>query len=274
MGNFASYASLTDLKNALPGSGSADDAALLQELETVSRWIEGRCGRHFSVRSETRYFTASHPNSLLIDDLLSVPTLQTDEDGDLDYDVTWAVTDYILHPRNHYPKTKILVHPNGDYLFLLGIPDGVKITGLWGYGDGESATPYEPSGCTITVANGTATTVTPSDQSLLQVGQTILCGTEQMYIRSLTDGGVGADSGTVFRGVNGTTAAAQAGAAASIYRYPDRIRKACLLRAAQLWMLKQGPMGTIGGGDMTVQAPAPYAVILDLISDYRLIEAG
>ena len=102
MANYASYATLPQLKGDVGISDTTDDALLLRKLEAASRAIEESkygCGRHFSVRSATRTFTACRSDRLLLPyDLLSITTLKTDEDADWDYDYSWATTDYHLAP--------------------------------------------------------------------------------------------------------------------------------------------------------------------------------
>jgi hypothetical protein len=274
---YGTYASLADLKAALNNMAAANtdnDSALRDELEAVSRWIDGPegCNRHFQPRIQTRYYTATRPDRLRIDDLLSVTTLKTlsaNSGGTRTYGDVWAATDYDLEPYNDLPKTAIAVNPGGSHSFPLD-KRGVELAGLIGYGDGDSATPYEASGSTVTVAAADGTTVTASDGTRFAPLQTILAGSEQMYITAVSGNNL-----TAVRGVNGTTAAAHAGAAASIFRYPAKIKKACLLRAAQLWMLRQGPMGQMAGGEFAVSTAAtPYAVIMDLLSEFRRIEVA
>ena len=56
-----------------------------------------------------------------MDDLLSVTTLKTDEDGDRTYEITWATTDYDLMPYNAtlesqaQPYSHLQTTPDGDY---------------------------------------------------------------------------------------------------------------------------------------------------------------
>lgn len=243
MGNYACYATRADLKTTLDVTDTTDDAELLSVLEDVSEWIDDYCGRHFSVRSETRYFTARRRDRLLIDDLLSLTTLAHDEDEDLDYDYTWASGDYLLEPVNRFPRTAIHVHPNGNYDFPAGLIQGVKVIGLWGHGNGHSATPYRDSGTdTAEVLDATETGVDVVDGTALAVGQTILVESEQMYITAISSNTL-----TVERGVNGTTAATHATAKdVYIYQYPRRVARACLIQAARIAKRPSAPFGVIG----------------------------
>ncbi len=250
MADYGCYANLTEFKAALTESGTAEDARLLTALEDTSRWIDNKCSRHFYTKTQTRYYTAKEAARVLLDaDLLAVTTLKTDDDDDFDYDYTWATSDYHLLPFNEVVKWEIRIKVKGSYSFPAN-ERGVEIAGTWGYGDGASNSPWLPTACTITVADATGLTVTPSDQSLLRVGQTILVGTEQIYVTALVDGGVGADSATVVRAVNGTTGAAHAAAAASVALYPSDIRRACLRAAGRAYRLESAPFGVTGSADM------------------------
>lgn len=273
MANYGTYCDRSELKTAIKISDTDDDARLLDALERASRWIDNQTGRHFSVRSETRYFTPTRADRLLIDDLLSVTTLKTDEDSDLDYDDTWTSGDYLLHPRNTWPKLEIKVHPDGDYDFPTGLLDSVQIAGLWGHGDGQSATPYEDSGTdTAEELDATETGVDVVSGAALAVGLTMLVELEQMYVTAIAS-----NTATVKRGVNGTTAATHATSKdIYIYRYPDDIVEATLLRAAQLFYGINAPFNMIGeGGTQTQVVPAQaYARIMDLINPFRRVSVG
>lgn len=224
------YATLTQLKADLGISGTSDDTRLLAMLEAASRHVDNFCDRHFYVKSEARYFDGGK-SPLLVDDLLSITTLKLDNDQDLAYEDIMAATDYELYPLNTFPKGIIKISADSDYAdFAEDVVKGVEIDGDWGYGNGLSATPYKASGTTVTVANATSTAVTAGDGTKLAVGQTILAGSEQMFIRAISGNNL-----TVERAVNGTTGSAHAGATAYIYEYPDAIVHACIMIAARMF---------------------------------------
>lgn len=277
MANYGTYATVAQLKAELgqTAADTVDNGRLLRKLEATSRAIDGAsmgCGREFYIVTEARYFTASHSDRLLVDDLLVVTELATDEDGDGTYETVWTASDYLLDPANSWPKWMVKVHPAGGYSFPL-VERGVRITGQHGYGDGESAAPYEASGATVTVADAVATTVTVSDQSLLAVGQTILVESEQMYVTALADGTP--DTATVKRGVNGTTAAAHNAKPASIYRYPDPIREACLIQASRLFKRGDAPFGIAGSAEYgTVRISTLDPDVRVLLGEFRKVTVG
>ncbi len=134
------YATLTALKARLGITDTTDDTILGQVLDAVSQWIDNDLGRRFytTAADETRYYTAGDGSLLFLDDdLLSVTTLYTDEDGDRTYERTWAATDYDLEPYNAAlegrPYTMLRVTPTGSYSFPAGIRKGVKLIGKFGY---------------------------------------------------------------------------------------------------------------------------------------------
>lgn len=242
-----SYASLTELKAILGISSTTDDTPMRKILEAASRAIESFTDRRFYITSETKYFNGSGP-VLWIPDLLSVTTLKTDEDGDATFENTFQVAtvpvDYFLYGGgiedglNLYPKTRIEINPNGDYgSFANGVKKGVEIAGVWGYGDGTSATPYVTTTITGTVATTTGISLTLSADGTIEIGHTILCESEQMYVTAVPTG-----YATVERGVNSSTAATHSAKTLYYYRYPRDIMQACLDLAVALWQnrSKQG----------------------------------
>ena len=238
------YATLTTLKTRLTISATTDDTTLRLLLESVSRVVDKWCRRHFYALSATRYEDGTSGRLFLSDDLLSVTTLKTDEDGNGVYENTFLAADYLLYPLNGYPKLAVdLSHDSGYSHFANGVRKGVEIAGLWGYGDGDSATPYGPAGVTATATDGTTTSVTVSAAGDLAAGHTILVESEQMYITAIVSTTL-----TVIRAQNGTTGAAHSAKAVSIYQYPDAIREATLMTAARLWRRKDSAFATIIGG--------------------------
>ncbi len=243
--NVNSYASLTELKNVLGVSSTTDDTVMRKILEAASRFIESNLNRRFYCTSETKYFAG---NSILwIPDLLSIDAsgFKGDEDGDGTYEITYATTDYILYgggledELNLFPKTRIEINPYGNYSsFASGVKKGVQIAGTWGYGDGTSATPYVTTTITGTVATTTGTTLTLSADGTIEIGHTILCESEQMYVTAVPTG-----YATVERGVNGSTAATHSAKTLYYYRYPRDIMQACMDLSGALYEMRNKNKG-------------------------------
>ncbi len=244
---FGSYASIADVKGILGISATTDDTMIRKQVEAASRAIDNYCNRTFVTQTATKYFNGA--NVLWIPDLLTVTTLKTDEDGDGTYENTYQVAtepiDYYLYgvgledTLNTFPKIRIETSVYGDYGgFATGCKKGVQIAGVWGYGDGISATPYIAD-TTITedlTAGESAVDVTAVTN--LSAGQLILIGSEQYYIYSISSLTL-----TVEPGVNGTTQATHSsGATIYIYQYPSDIRQACIDLSVALYQnrAKQG----------------------------------
>ncbi len=228
---FGSYASIADIKGVLGISSTTDDTVIRKIAEASSRSIDNYCNRVFVTQTATKYFDGAR--TLWLPDLLSINAsgLKTDEDGNATFENTFATTDYITYGTgledslNTFPITRLEISHDSDYgSFASGVKKGVQIAGIWGYGDGISATPYIVD-TTITkdlTAGESAIDVTSVTN--LSAGQLILIGTEQYYIYS-----VATLTLTVEAGVNGTTEATHSsGATISISQYPSDIRQACI----------------------------------------------
>lgn len=132
------YATLDELKAQIDPEGaitwsSNDDDNLTLALEAATEWIDDRTGLTFEETTATKYYTADDHSELIIDDLLSLDTLKTDDNADGTYETTWTTDDYALEPNDGTPKRIVRAHPNtGDYNFPKGVYDGVEITGDWG----------------------------------------------------------------------------------------------------------------------------------------------
>ncbi len=130
-----------------------DDPILEKEIEVASRVIDNICMRRFYAATETRYYTAECSTELDVDDLLSVTTLKTDENGDRTYEYTWATTDYDLMPYNAalkgWPYIGIEISVFPDYYFPL-TRKGVQIVGSFGF---ASTTPSDIEEACLLIAH-------------------------------------------------------------------------------------------------------------------------
>jgi hypothetical protein len=204
-------------------------------MEASSRAVDKYCHRWFYVLSATRYYAgAARTLFFQEDDILSITTLKTDEDGDGTFENTLTEnTDFFLYPLNGFPKFRIEINPDGNYGgFGAGIKRGIEIVGLFGYGDGKSATPYADIDPKLyTPVNATETEL-EFVGATLEVGWTIILDSEQMYVTA----GPSENIYTVKRAVNGTTGASHAaGVEAYVYDYPDEVREAVIMLTARLW---------------------------------------
>jgi len=118
-------------------SDTDDDAAIEAVITAVSRAIDDVTARRFYAATQTRYYTAHYTDYLTVDDLISVTSLKTDDDGDRTYENTWQTTDYDLMPydasTDGEPYRWIETSPDSDYIFPKGMRKGVEIAGSFGY---------------------------------------------------------------------------------------------------------------------------------------------
>jgi len=135
-----SYATLSEFKAAVGITDTTDDAALQSVLDATDTLIDLYCDRKtgFGTATETRYYTAEDYEYVLTDDLVSVTTLQTDDDANGTYETTWtAGTDYVLAPRNAaldgFPYTEIDTSVTWPRNFPKDVYLGVKVVGVFGF---------------------------------------------------------------------------------------------------------------------------------------------
>jgi hypothetical protein len=135
-----SYASLSEFKAAVGITDTTDDGALQAVLDATDTLIDLHCDRKtgFGTASETRYYTAEDYEYVLTDDLVSVTTLQTDDDANGTYETTWTSgTDYVLAPRNAaldgFPYTEIDTSVTWPRNFPKDVYLGVKVVGVFGF---------------------------------------------------------------------------------------------------------------------------------------------
>ena len=135
-----SYATLAEFKAAVGITDSTDDTALQSVLDATDTLIDLYCDRKtgFGTASETRYYTAEDWEYVLTDDLVSVTTLETDDDANGTYETTWtAGTDYVLAPRNAaldgFPYTEIDTSVTWPRNFPKDVYLGVKVVGVFGF---------------------------------------------------------------------------------------------------------------------------------------------
>ena len=137
-----SYASIEELQAHIDASGgvswnAADLGNMSLALEAATRWLDERTDTNFRAVSGTRVFTARFHDWLIIDDLVSLTSLKTDDDDDGVYETVWTTGDYRLGPRNavarNRPYRDIRCTADGDYAFPTKVRDGVEIVGLFGY---------------------------------------------------------------------------------------------------------------------------------------------
>ena len=258
---YHTYGNVYDFKAYLGGTDhvtdwTTDETPVLRVLESASKRIDSYMGRSFGARTETHSFDLGQgalrddslvPNGDMIDfpdywttrlqstgilgldDWLITATTVTSYEGT---DRTSSATltegignDFLLMPYNTSPKSKMKLVENTLKNLYSG-QQTLTILGQWGWqNDTESISTVDAIGSSST------TTVTVTSGSTTYVGDTILVGTEQMYVTNV-DG----NTLTVIRGVNGTTSATHSGGATYYrYKYPADVVQACLDIARTYW---------------------------------------
>lgn len=134
------YVDPDELKASLTLDGTTyADTDVEQAVAAASGQVERMLNRDFGQTDDdvVRYYTARAPHRLVVHDLISVASIQTDDDYDGVFETTWTTNDYVLEPFNAVtddePYTEITVPRYGERDFPTNVKRGVKITGTWGW---------------------------------------------------------------------------------------------------------------------------------------------
>lgn len=114
-----------------------DDTAMEAAISAASRFIDKYTGRKFYASTETRVYAPHDTQTVYVDDLLTITTFKTDDNGDGTFETTWSTTDYSLKPNNAaldgQPYTWVEVSENGNHSFPVAVKKGVQIAGSFGF---------------------------------------------------------------------------------------------------------------------------------------------
>lgn len=178
------YCSREAVKRVVDIGGSDRDSVIDSCIDQASREIEAITNRRFIPISATRYYPWPQRDARrgyvlhLDEDLLSVDTNGLTKEGD---DVTAiAATDFLEEPASlgpPYSRIEIDLSSSEYFASKDTHQQQVRVTGSWGYGDGTKA-----AGALAEADNGTETELEVTDASLIDVGDTLLIGTEQMFV--------------------------------------------------------------------------------------------
>jgi len=187
------YATAIEYRAAVNMTKTTEDAEILLDLKAVSRYLEGKLGRHFTMDAAAvarTYVPGASRAALRVDDIAVTPTSITlDLDNDGVYETTLAATDYELLPLNAdkgpeaRPWTQVRMTPWGDYAhFVAG--QRVQVTAQFGW-------PSIPEGVkqsTIQIAAILRLESPRATKRISELGDAIEASPEAMYIvRQLTD---------------------------------------------------------------------------------------
>lgn len=178
-------ATLEQVKRAGGLHTSDTDTRILRLIESSSRSIDRLTRRRFIPETATNLYRWPSRNSrgpvLWLDqDLLAVTTLQSKaQDAS---PTTIAAADYFLEPHSLGPPyTRIEIDLSSTSVFESGdTPQrSVSIAGRWGYSEDTIAAGTVASGL---ASDATVTAMVCSNGSLLDVGDTLLIESEQVYV--------------------------------------------------------------------------------------------
>lgn len=234
------YGDLLKIKDDAHLSGvigtTGDDTEIWELLAAVSDWVDHYCNRHFYPRQQTLELDGSGTTKLLVPDLLTLDTIKEDTNDDKTFNETWAATDYWLLPYNaeptqHWgkPYTQLGIRAHGAKQSFSAGEQHFELAGRWGYRESQEA-----SGSLLNDASmdTTKTAINIDDGSHVEIGQTIMLGTEQLLITAISSNNL-----TCTRGLNGTTPAAHADdTQVNILRWPPGIESATLIQTARIWV--------------------------------------
>jgi hypothetical protein len=228
------YATAEEVKEYLSIVSEDDDQLLRSFCIEASREIDAWCFRKFYPALATKYFDHPDFNTLLPldEDLLAVTTLTTQNDN-----TTITSSDYYLMRGNSYNRTPYnaisLKHDEQWYAWT-GTPQKAnKVIGTWGYHNdwsnawADSQDEVEDNPLTAAATTLTVNSVGGKDErgipGRFNVQQLLRIESEYLYV---TDIQGPANTLTVIRGINGTTAAQHAqNTQIDIYRpMPDVVK--------------------------------------------------
>lgn len=250
------YATLAEIRDVAPdglASGTTQyDKQFIRLSETISRLIDGMCGREFYPVSEIRYFYGTGTRDVYIDDLVSVTEIAYSLDDGDNYTALSASDYNLMAGANYNPRgtyNHIELSQNGD---LATWPEGqkaVKITGVWGktdllddawedVGDDVADNPLAADAATLTVTDVDG--AGPWGQTpRISAGHILKMESEYVEV---TTTNTTTQAATIVRARNGTTAAEHA-QNTDIYRWRvhPKVKQACIIQA--LRQFKRGQAG-------------------------------
>lgn len=190
-----------DVERLLASRGSVVSFIPITATHVYGPIPQNRPSRSDWAESENPWKYGGLTRNLQVDDLLAVTTIKIDEDQDGTYDETaLASTEYELLPRNTEPKRVISMTDYGT-TYAWPARSRVQVVGRWGYCDDTKA-----AGALAEALDNSETAVDVTNASLIDVGDTILVDTEQMFVAersvlttgtTVNDAGVTADEADV-----------------------------------------------------------------------------
>ena len=191
------YTTRESLKRAIGLSGNENDEAVDRLIEAASRDVDNLTHRWFIPKTQTRLFrwpaTYGVGSVLWMDaDLLSVSTLQTKAQNATP--TTISSSDFFLEPNNtNPPYSRIEIDLSSTAAFEAGdTPQrSISVAGSWGFSSDTVSLGTVSSGLS---SDATATSMVCSTGSLtsgINVGDTLLIESEQLFVSEKTSAALG-----------------------------------------------------------------------------------
>lgn len=189
------YASREAVKRAGSIGGATANAIVDRLIEAASREIDRRTRRWFIPKTQTRLYRWPQHNGqsskLLLDaDLLAVTTLRTKAQDTSP--TTIVAADYFLEPENSDPPyDRIEIDLSSSAAFESGDTSQrtISVLGRWGYSEDTKAASQLDGA--ITAA---ATSLVVDDGSKVDVGDTLLIESEQIFVSERSNAQVGSQT--------------------------------------------------------------------------------
>lgn len=282
-----SYCDLKAFKSYFQLVDTTYDADLLDKLIDGSRDVDIDMARHFYSWEGTRYFPTYKLQAIKrvgIDDLQSQSLVAIDVDGSgtfITLDLAKTIPDaFLLDDEltpNKLPYIYLEANDFGAYpVWGENIRKGIKITGVFGYGNDYPKPPYQALGETVqdNPMTDSQLFVTVAGVALCSPGQTYRIDSEQMFCTAFD---TATKKATVIRAVNGTTAAAHLqNAVIYIYKYPQPIVHAVQVYAAREWRRRQSAYSNrienvlLGTVEVFKDTDPSYASVVRKYKRYRM----
>lgn len=135
------YVELLEFKSTVELTGTSfQDEDIELGLVAASRGIDLSTGRRFysDTVDQTRYYSPNSVRWVAIDDLNTLTSLATDEQGNASFSKTWTEnTDFVLEPLNAaadgFPFRSVRANPRSSLYFPTAYPRTVKVVGKFGW---------------------------------------------------------------------------------------------------------------------------------------------
>jgi len=218
------YTTLTSfrLTRGVDPTDTSEDALYKVFIRMASNWFAEKCDRNFvpvvATRLYDRFGAHIRERTLdLDDDLLELTTL-TNGNG-----TVIGSSDYLLRPSNVTPKYRIELLPSSGkaWAYTDDWQEAISVRGIWGYHE-QYDRAWKSRTTLAEDINDSVTSIEVASATGLEVLDYLLVGDEQMQVTAIS-----ANTLTVLRGVNGTSAAAHTnGAAVSQYQQTPAVKLA------------------------------------------------